>query len=341
MRREKKPVVWAGQSVDTSKILSRYPDFRNQPLLTSVGCAIRRPSLIKNHFHAGLREKLCTKGPIMVDSGGFVLMTQDVNWGVSELSSIFKNTDADLFISLDLPPLPSDSKSTIKKKWKTTVRNYDYLTSQFGEQIVPVVHATNQKSLEIACEDVANRVSSPDWIAVGGLVPYFSKCGFSKLGHDQTPQEHIVSTLKLVKARFPKSRIHALGAGSPQTIIGVVASGADSVDSTAWRTSAGFGCIYSETGKRIELIGGMRRRGQTISEAESKEIEDCSCPSCRELTTGRGRIARLKRHFENRSVHNLWNINLHMEKMKKSSLHAKRCLSEAWKYSLAKHGLLN
>jgi hypothetical protein len=68
--------IWLGQSVDTSVLHSDYPELATVPLLTSIGCAIRKPHRLLPKFHASLRQRLSAGGRLAVDSGGFVLMTK-------------------------------------------------------------------------------------------------------------------------------------------------------------------------------------------------------------------------------------------------------------------------
>src|SRR5450759_3192058 len=77
------PTVWLGQSADTSCICSTHPELNQKPFLTSLGCALRRPSLRESHFNAQLKTKLGVSGPLMVDSGGFaLLMNPTARWPV-------------------------------------------------------------------------------------------------------------------------------------------------------------------------------------------------------------------------------------------------------------------
>src|ERR1700744_3371594 len=76
--------IWLGQSVDTSTLHTSYSDYSRVPILTSVGCAMRRPSANKPKFDQNLRELVGARSRLMVDSGGFVLMGKDVaHWSVT------------------------------------------------------------------------------------------------------------------------------------------------------------------------------------------------------------------------------------------------------------------
>jgi hypothetical protein len=97
--------IWLGQSVDTSTIHDAYDDFGSLPILTSVGCAIRRPNAVSKKFDINLRERIGAKGQLMVDSGGFVLMTKhDTAWNVARVGRLYDRIDADHLVSLDVPP---------------------------------------------------------------------------------------------------------------------------------------------------------------------------------------------------------------------------------------------
>jgi len=104
-RSENFPIIWLGQSVDTSSICAAHSELNKMPLLTSLGCAIRKPSLRSTHFTSDLKAKLGISGPLMLDSGGFALMMNpNSRWTIRDVSKFVGQIEADVFVSLDHPP---------------------------------------------------------------------------------------------------------------------------------------------------------------------------------------------------------------------------------------------
>jgi queuine/archaeosine tRNA-ribosyltransferase len=134
--------VWLGQSVDTSSLCAGYPDLQNAPFLTSLGCAIRRPSLKDTHFNSGLRSRLGISGPLMIDSGGFALIkAPSSRWSAQTVGNLIHRIEADVFVSLDLPPTPQDDQQRRLRKILSSTRNFEYLAGRFpAKAIMPVVH---------------------------------------------------------------------------------------------------------------------------------------------------------------------------------------------------------
>src|SRR3954471_12160417 len=112
-----RPVVWLGQSVDTSSLCSSYPELQDGNFLTSLGCAIRRPSLVKTHFNGSLRGKLGVTGPLMLDSGGFALLKNShAKWTVATVAKLIEAVSAEIYVSLDFPPVASDTGDERRRK---------------------------------------------------------------------------------------------------------------------------------------------------------------------------------------------------------------------------------
>jgi hypothetical protein len=130
-RTQDRPIVWLGQSVDTSSLCSSYPELQDGNFLTSLGCAIRRPSLLKTHFNGSLRRKLGVTGPLMLDSGGFALLNNPhARWTASTVATLIEAVSADVYVSLDFPPVASDTTDDRRSKIARSFQNYRSLESQ-------------------------------------------------------------------------------------------------------------------------------------------------------------------------------------------------------------------
>jgi queuine/archaeosine tRNA-ribosyltransferase len=301
--------IWLGQSVDTSILHTSCEDYSRIPILTSVGCVIRRPSAHKSKFDHRLRERLGAKGRLMVDSGGFVLMGRDNRgWGVGTVAALYSKIDADHLVSLDIPPNGRDTTDEREKKYKRTIANLKRLYDRFGERIVPVVHGAAYKEMERNCDAIRRFYQSPSLVGIGGLVPTIQRCGNARIPNSGSPQATICQAIVAVRRHFPKSKIHIFGVGSLHTALGVIAAGANSVDSIGWRQAAGYGSVFIP-GSYRRLLTDRHRDSPCrpfVSEEDLGLLARCRCPACRSSGQRFDNVARLRASFHPRAIHNIW-----------------------------------
>jgi queuine/archaeosine tRNA-ribosyltransferase len=247
----------SGTIVAVHNLRNRFflPDYglSDVPLMISILDIKSRPYLQRAVSGAGLKAYLGVQGPVMIDSGGFTLMARDqVANEVDQLIALYGRIDADMFASLDLPPVRGDDARCRASKWRTTLRHLDRMLANLGERrIMPIVHGHTLEEIAGACRDVRRRIDQPSMIALGGMVPFLrgwmSRTHFSyrridgSLGSSRT---FVADALAICREQFPRSSVHVFGAGSPTTAIALLGLGADSVDSLAWRRAAGYGTIF-------------------------------------------------------------------------------------------------
>lgn len=303
------PAVWLGQSVDTSVLTARVPEMRSWPMLTSLGDAIRRRRYINTHFNESLRTKLGVEGPLMVDSGGYVLMTQNVpGWSVRRVAEVYRRLDADVLVSLDHPALASDDTSVRARKRRLTITNLSKLAGEFGaDRLMPVIHGVTTREVERNCIAVQKIVERPTWVGMGGLVPILKLLGRNGSGAKR-PHDHFAAALAIVRQAFPRSLIHIFGAGSPRSCLAAFAMGAHSADSQGWRQAAGFGSIYLPgKGQRILEWNRPDPRPRPIIDDDDRQLlQRCICPFCRNHIRIESRVRLMSKSFEARSIHNAW-----------------------------------
>jgi tRNA-guanine family transglycosylase len=303
------PMIWLGQSVDTSVLHVSIPEYRSLPVLTSLGCAIRRPSLLQSRFGPNLKSTLRVEGPLMLDSGGYAMMKNNAkSWTAKRVSAVYERVDADIVVALDIPPSLEDEPKVRGQKHRRTLRNLAVLAPKFGSRLMPVVHGRTPNEVERSCEGIRREVPKPVWIGVGGLVPLLHRTGFNRTDSANSPQSVIASTIHIVRSYFPAALLHVFGVGSIQTMLALFGLGAQSADSIGWRQAAGFGSIYIP-GKSQRLLSWKmesKRPRPLISEADRYLLAKCECPVCRTIPQLQQRLRRLNTGFEPRSLHNLW-----------------------------------
>jgi queuine/archaeosine tRNA-ribosyltransferase len=303
------PFVWLGQSVDTSSLCSRFDELRRAPFLTSLGCAIRRPSLGRTHFHSGLRATLGVSGPLMLDSGGFALSTKPTStWTVDFVGDFIEKIDADIFVTLDFPPGLRDPASERRKKICLSLRNYEILRRRcLNKTIMPVVHGRNISEIELSVRLLRRYAPTLKWVGLGGMVPLFqhrNACGLTT-----SPEVFIAEALGLLREAFPTSKIHVFGAGGTRTFPAVYALGADSGDSIGWRQAAGYGSVFlpMKSQRAVKWNNEKRPPRKLLDASDMFQLENCRCPFCCSETIEK-RLEGLRRHFYSRSIHNAWTI---------------------------------
>jgi queuine/archaeosine tRNA-ribosyltransferase len=306
------PAIWLGQSVDTSSICSGHAELSSAPFLTSLGCAIRRPSLKYTHLNAQLKEKLGISGPLMVDSGGFhLMMNPKSEWNVGDVSKFMRSINAEIFVSLDYPPSKRDSVDDRKRKIELSATNFKILTERFPNKIVmPVVHGRTISEVDLSVQLIARHIKRVSWIGLGGIVPLLQHRAVSREISHVTPEAFIALSLEMIRAAFPNAKIHAFGAGGTRTFPAVFAFGADSADSIGWRQAAGFGSIFLPlTSQRVVKWNAEKRPPRKLLEqGDFQYLQLCKCPICVRRPSIADKLSAFRVSFYNRSIHNAWAI---------------------------------
>ena len=146
------PVVWLGQSVRTTVVTKHYPALAREAWMVSLGDAVHRPRLIERVFCGDLRNRLSAHGPLMLDSGGFTMMTRNRSLNVSEIGNIYRTARVELCISLDLPPTRNHDSRARTRKYHRTQENLAYLVDIVGyKRLVPVIHGVNETEVSENC----------------------------------------------------------------------------------------------------------------------------------------------------------------------------------------------
>jgi tRNA-guanine family transglycosylase len=298
------PMIWFGQSVRTTLVLPDYPALADAPVMASLGDAIHRPRLLETVFSGRLRERLKARGPLLLDSGGFTaLRNQRQALPLRELADVYAKADADLVVSLDVPPTLHCKVRERQRRYETTLANLVALTEAFEkERIVPVVHGRLIREISENARAIRQVLPSPTMICLGGLVPLLRRSGRAKASRHI---RFIAQAVREVRQLYPDRPIHLLGAGSPRTVIAALALGADSVDSMAWRRAAGFGTVFLPGQGERFVDARPRRRATSRPLLTREDIMNCDCPVCSGKSFGR-RLSSLSRGYRKRAAHNAW-----------------------------------
>ncbi len=299
------------------------PEFglRNVPLMISAVDLVTRPRLRHAIGRVGIRAYLDVSGPIMIDSGGYSIMSGRCKTvAVDDVISIYHDLDADMYAALDVPPGPNDRATLRKQKWRATLTNLDHMLEQFGpERLMPVIHGRTLGEIVTACREVRQRTCHSRIVALGGMVPFFrghmSERRFRYRranGSLAAGEAFVADAIAACRNEFPYAHLHVLGVGSTTTAIAVLGLGAHSVDSLAWRRAAGFGTIFLP-GLAERIVSSKPRARQSrprLGLADRQLLDGCGCPICRGQPTLCDRVNALAQSYVARAVHNVWTLRM-------------------------------
>jgi len=300
--------IWLGQSVRSKFVSLEFDELKKFPIILSLGEAISRPEYLDKFFNKPLKPKFGIRGALMLDSGGFMMMTNpEESLSVESIVKIYKNTDADLCVSLDFPPGILEASADRLKKYNQTERNLKFLYSEFGpSKLIPVVHGRSLTEVESNIEAIMKVSTQWPFIGLGGIVPLLKQKNRGSLPDGRHAKEHIRSMIYSCKTAFPESKLHVFGVGSPATILALMGMGADSVDSVGWRFAANFGNIYLPgTPARFptkEII--HKRHGRlALSKADLDLLQQCKCPICKRFSFLEDKLKALNASYIPRAAH--------------------------------------
>jgi queuine/archaeosine tRNA-ribosyltransferase len=313
------PMLWLCHNLRNQVLLAQHEGLRRAPVLVSLGDAFLRPSYKDRFFTERLRETLGMQGPIMVDSGGFALMgRRELQWSMKEIERIYSQLSADILVSLDHPPSPNDDQITRKRLRQKTLRNLkrmrDFVPT---DRLMPVVHGHSVKEVERSCDEIKQVCPDVRQVGMGGLVPLICSGGlvrqFGYIRKDGTTGDRgnwISDALNIVRQAFPTALVHVFGIGSATTAIGVLALGADSVDSLSWRRAANYGAILLPgRSERFPTFRKERVRSRpVVRDDEVPLLMGCMCPFCRKAPNLQGRVTLLAESYKGRAIHNAWTV---------------------------------
>jgi tRNA-guanine family transglycosylase len=178
-------------------------------------------------------------------------------------------------------------------------------------ELIPVIHGHSLSSIEWFVRHL-EEIGDFRIYGIGSLVPsVFNARGVGGINN-------VIRIVSHVKKLLPGKLIHVFGVGSTITMHLMFASGADSLDSSSWRSKAAFGIIQmSGIGDRYITGRAGKATGKKYLNLSRKEVgilEECRCPACRKLG-----LYGLRRSFSMRALHNCWVFQKEVEKARKLS----------------------
>jgi len=180
------------------------------------------------------------------------------------------------------------------------------LKQSSNPELIPVIHGYDSKSINWY---VRKLIEMGDFniYGIGSLVPsVFNTKGVGGI-------YNVVKIVSLVKKLLPTKIVHVFGVGSTLTMHLMFYAGADSIDSSSWRSKAAFGAIQLPgVGDRYITPRKRHKKYRQLNKEELKLLDECQCPACRE-----GGIEGLKMSFTLRALHNAWVYQKEIENIRK------------------------
>jgi len=291
------PCFWITQGVDGMP--KPWDHFHVDNVMVNAYEILRSPAWTKRVREDGIHKSIGFDGPIMMDSGGFLLLKKKMMVvKLEDIVDLYEKSYTNYCVALDCPVRPSTHFSREREVQKITLGNLSKmmaLRKTNNPYMVPVIHGSSIQSVEWFVSRLEKKADF-DFIGVGSLVPSLFKLK-GALGIRDA-----ISIIAYIRKRLPEATLHTFGVGSMITMHLMFLLGIDSIDSSAWRTKAAYGAIQLR-GVGDRYITSNRRSlvKRKLSKDEKHMLEDCRCPGCR----GDG-LRGLRRSFRLRALHNAW-----------------------------------
>lgn len=271
--------------------------------------------LQKRRTNLQIREKgvhvyLNFNGPITMDSGGFLFMRREVlDVHPQNILELYEQSKPDFGVILDHPLEPNLPRTERKKRQLRTLENTKYMVNSrtsHNPLLIPVIHGYSTKTISWFIEKL-NQIGEFEIYGVGSLVPsVFSSKNAGGI-------YNVIKIVSFIKKLLPDKKLHVFGVGSTLTMHLMFYIGADSVDSSGWRTKAAFGAIQlPRIGDRYITPKKKHKKYPNLNKEEKEILSDCKCPVCRNHS-----LVDLKNSFELRALHNAWVFQKEVEMARK------------------------
>ncbi|MEM5782714.1 MAG: tRNA-guanine transglycosylase [Candidatus Aenigmatarchaeota archaeon] len=260
--------------------------------------------LSKNSTNKAIRKQgvhayLNFNGIITIDSGGFLFMKKkNLDIHPQEILELYKQSKPNFGVVLDYPLNTNLSRKEIRRRQIITLKNIKYMVENYNRrnpELIPVIHGNTIKSVQWYLKKL-EEINDFNIYGIGSLVPsVFTSKGAGGI-------YNVIEIIAFVKSQLPNKKIHVFGVGSALTMHLMFYAGANSVDSTGWRTKAAFGAIQLPgIGDRYITPNKKHAKYPNLSKEEKKILNQCACPICKKFT-----LKELIQSFKYRAIHNSW-----------------------------------
>jgi len=301
------PMLWFSQIVGANDS-APWKYFKVDGLLMNAYNFMQHPHSFNQVQRLGIHNYLGYNGPVIMDSGGFLFMKKkkmDVN--AKQIISFYEEAKPNFGVVLDHPLFPSlTEKQNKKRKLKTLENTKIMLKNKITKNpvLIPVIHGYQPNEIRWYLKKLKKFGKFPIY-GIGSLVPAL---------YNVRGVGGILNVMKIIleiRKQIPRAKLHVFGTGGALTMHLMYYAGANSLDSSAWRTKAAFGAIQMHgMGDRWVSKSKRHKPYPKLSRDEKKKLENCRCPMCRKYG-----FRGLQQDFTARAIHNAW---VHQQEVRKA-----------------------
>ncbi|USG99382.1 tRNA-guanine transglycosylase [Thermococcus argininiproducens] len=302
------PFLWLTQTANGVPEPWKYFDVEG--IMLNAYEILKKPKIREKMEKYKIHRYLEFKGYITIDSGGFLFMKHnEVPLSPIELVEFYERLKPNFAVTLDHPIFPTLPKTIVRKRQEKSLENVKIMVETKGTRnpvLVPVIHGYDKSSLKWYISQL-EKIGEFDIYGVGSLVPLARNTKGVKGGLYK-----IIDVIMAIKGIIPERKIHVFGVGSSLTMHLMFLAGADSVDSSSWRSKAAFGAIQLPgIGDRYITGKQKSKRYRNLSPEEIEIFNKYTCPICKEYG-----IKGLKEKFTLRAIHNAWIYQREIQKIR-------------------------
>jgi tRNA-guanine family transglycosylase len=296
MQEIKSPFLWFSQLIDGTP--KPWKHFEIEGVMVNAYEILQknRDNIIMDR---GIHNYLDFKGLITMDSGGFLFMKKNVlKIHPRTILELYERSKPNFGVILDHPLQPCLPRNEKKKRQLKTLENTKYMMdAQKGKNpiLIPVIHGHSLQDITWFINQL-NEIGEFEIYGIGSLVPYvFNTKSAGGI-------YNLVKIVSFIRKMLPDKKLHVFGVGSTLTMHLMFFIGADSVDSSGWRTKAAYGAIQLPgTADRYITKRKKHKDYPKLSKEEKRILDNCDCPVCKTHS-----IDSLMQSFQLRALHNAW-----------------------------------
>ncbi|WP_297093056.1 tRNA-guanine transglycosylase [Thermococcus sp.] len=318
------PFLWLTQQAKASPKPWKYFDIEG--VMLNAYDILKKPMISERIKKQKVHNYLKFDGVVAIDSGGFLFMKHnEVPISPEKLVEVYEEWKPNFAVSLDHPIFPSLPENIIRKRQRNSLENLKTMVEiKRGDNpvLIPVIHGYNKESLEWYIREL-EKIGEFDIYGIGSLVPLAKGIKGGKGGLYKA-----IDVIMFIKKLIPDRKLHVFGVGSSLTMHIMFLSGADSIDSSSWRSKAAFGAIQLPGIGDRYITGKTSEKYPDLSPNEVDIVKRCQCPACREHG-----LEGLRTKFTLRAIHNAW---VYQKEIYKIRAHIKEGTYEEYVRSIIK-----
>jgi queuine/archaeosine tRNA-ribosyltransferase len=293
-----------------SRFINVYEAFRNEYFIFSVYpfySSVKKQEQLKA---LGIHKFVDHPGKILLDSGGFQLITKNKTISPDETLNLYKLAKlkkGDNGICLDYCPRCDEPAAVRIQKIKKTNENYKYMFEQ-NKKVVHVVHGWTQKEIELSISGFLDSeiISYGSCFTMLAMNSAFDELLGSMSVKDLLIKRFMIFMDLLKKNKLEDVKIHILGASSGNASHVMWYSGMDQCDSSNWRIKAAYGKISFPGFVEVKISKRESTFGNSVwKPIYSTLLKECECPVCKHLSLLQKKEL-LAESFQARCVHNAY-----------------------------------